>query len=44
MSAWIFVNNGKRGAGDCCVTTQSGNETFGEKSFAASEFSFKGQN
>jgi hypothetical protein len=43
-AAWIFVDNGKCGAGDCCVTTQSGNETFGEKSFAASEFAFEGQN
>jgi hypothetical protein len=38
------VDNGERGAGDCCVTTQAGNETFGEKSFAASEFAFEGQN
>jgi hypothetical protein len=38
------VDNGERRAGDRRVTTQAGNETFGEESFAAPEFAFEGQN
>src|SRR5213592_2881935 len=43
-SSRIFMDNGKRRAGDCCITTQAGNETFCEKSFAASQFAFECQN